>query len=154
MNEASGLPNAGIRFAWIMAVAGAVPFVAAAAVIVAGPAVHQPLAIQAMTTYAAVILSFLGGVHWGIGVSINADAPRSAQTLFVLAIVPALLAWALLFVTQPNSRIFVAIFLFGFVWVVDALLCLQKLIPLWFFRLRCIVSAIVVASLLMAALHL
>lgn len=144
----------GTGFAYLLTLTGALPFVAAAAVIIAGPVEHQALALQAMTTYAAVILSFLGGVQWGIGVSINANAPRSAQTLFVLAIVPALLAWALLFVAQPNARVLVAIFLFGFVWVVDALLCLQKLIPPWFFRLRCIVSAIVIASLLMAALHL
>ena len=107
-----------------------------------------------MTTYAAVILSFLGGIQWGIGISIAESAPRSAQTLFMLSIVPSLLACALLFVAQPNSRVLVAIFLFGFVWVVDALLCLQKLIPVWFFSLRCVVTAIVITSLIIVAIRL
>ena len=154
MSEDTDSTTHGTRFAYLLTLAGAIPFIAAATVIVGGPAEYKLLAIQAMTTYSAVILSFLGGVQWGIGVSINADAPRSAQSLFVLSIIPALLAWTLLFVTQPNSRVLVAIFLFGFVWVVDALLCLQKLIPLWFFRLRCIVSAIVMSSLVTVAVQI
>ena len=44
----------------------------------------------------------------------------------------------------------VAIFLFAFVSVIDALLNMQKLIPPWFFKLRSIISVIVIASLAIA----
>jgi hypothetical protein len=107
-----------------------------------------------MNTYAAVILSFLGGIQWGLGVSIAETAPLSAQTLFGLSIVPSLLAWAMLFVPQANAQVMVAISLFGFVWMVDAMLFLQKLIPQWFFRLRCIITAIVVTCLIFATLRM
>ncbi len=119
MSAPTGPFNPGMRLAWILALAGVIPFIGAAGAILLGPAAHQAIVIQLATSYAAVTLSFLGGIQWGIGLPISASAPRSAQTLLVLSIVPALLAWALLFVAQPNARMLVAIFLFGFAWVVD-----------------------------------
>ena len=154
MSSGAGIFNPGTRLAYLLTLLGVTPFVVAAAVVASGPTEHQALVIQLVTTYAAVILSFLGGIQWGIGVSIADSAPRSAQTLFMLSIVPSMLAWALLFVAQPNARVLVAISLFGFVWVVDALLCLQKIIPAWFFRLRSIVTAIVIASMIFVAIRL
>ena len=44
----------------------------------------------------------------------------------------------------------VAIFLLGFVWVIDALLYVQRVIPMWFFKLRCVVSSIVLVALIAA----
>ena len=142
------------RLALILSLAGALPFIAGAAVLWAGPAVYASSALQAIITYAAVILSFLGGIQWGIGVSVAETAPRSAQSLFLLSVVPSLLSWAMLFIDGAGARLLVAIFLFGFVWVIDALLHLQKLIPNWFFRLRCIITSIVIVSLLAALLRL
>lgn len=154
MSNRNILLNPGIRLAYLLALAGAIPFISAAGIVSLGAVEYQPLAVQGATTYAAVILSFLGGIQWGIGLSLTSDAPRSAQTLLLLSVVPSLLAWALLFVAQPNARVLVAIFLFGFVWVVDALLSLQKLIPPWFFRLRCIVTAAVIASMAIIAIKI
>jgi len=142
------------RLALLLSLAGALPFIAGAAVLWAGPAAYAPAALQAIITYAAVILSFLGGIQWGIGVSVSESAPRSAQSLFLLSVVPSLLSWAMLFIDGAGARLLVAIFLFGFVWVIDALLHLQKLIPNWFFRLRCIITSIVIVSLLAALLRL
>lgn len=77
------------RLALLLSLAGALPFIAGAAVLWAGPAAYAPSALQAIITYAAVILSFLGGVHWGFGFRHSA-APAS---LFVWGVVPSLLAW-------------------------------------------------------------
>ena len=74
--------------------------------------------------------------------------------MFLLSVVPSLLSWAMLFIDANGARIIVAIFLFAFVWVIDALLHLQELIPKWFFRLRCIVSPIVIGSLAAALIAL
>ncbi len=69
--------------------AGLLPFVLGAALIwIVRPdaRIHVSTALSA---YAAVILSFLGGIHWGFG--IRAAADQSAR--FVWAVVPSLLAW-------------------------------------------------------------
>lgn len=117
-----------------------------------GIGMYRPLALQAITTYAAVIVSFLGGIQWGIGVITQEQQPQTARSLFLLSIVPSLLAWAMLFLPSSGSRIIVAIFLLGFVWIIDALLHLQKVIPTWFFKLRSVISAIAIISLIAALL--
>ena len=143
-----------LRLPLLLSLAGILPFIAGAAVLWFGPAASAPAALTAIITYAAVVLSFLGGIQWGIGVSVSETAPQSAQSLFLLSVVPSLLGWAMLFIDAYGARLIVAIFLFGFVWVIDALLHLQKLIPDWFFRLRCIITPIVIASLTAALMSL
>jgi hypothetical protein len=139
-----------MQLALLLTLAGALPFVAGAATLWFGPAAYSPLVLQGIVTYAAVILSFLGGIQWGVGVSISDAAPKSAQSLFLLSVVPSILAWCTLFIDANNVKLIVAVFLFCFVWAVDALLHMQKLIPGWFFRVRSIITPLVVASLFAA----
>ena len=141
------------KLALALSIAGTVPFVACAGYISFGGPEYQGLFLQLITAYSTAVLSFLGGIQWGIGLSVCETAPKSAQSLFLLSVVPLLLSWAMLFIDAAGSRLIVAIFLFGFVWVIDALLHLQKLIPNWFFRLRCIITPIVIASLTAALLR-
>ena len=49
----------------------------------------HPHVAAALSAYAAVVVAFLGGVHWGFGFTQAAPAPR----LFVWGVVPALVAW-------------------------------------------------------------
>lgn len=131
----------------LLSLAGALPFLFCAGMMAFVPADERHAYLRAMIAYAAVILSFLGGIQWGTALSIAASAPRSATTLFILSIVPSLLAWAVLLIEADHRRIFLAIFLFGLVWAIDALLYLQKLIPRWFFQLRCGITPVVIACL-------
>lgn len=146
--------GASARIAQALTYAGLLPFVGCTALILFGNALglvhYRPLALQAISVYAAVIVSFLGGIQWGIGVATLEQQPHTARTLFLLSVVPSLLAWAMLFLPATTSRLVVALFLVGFVWVIDALLHLQKVIPVWFFRLRCIASAAVILTLVVA----
>lgn len=142
------------RVADFLAYAGTIPFVVVAFILLfgnmLGMGMLRPLAAQGITTYAAIIVSFLGGIQWGLGIATYEQQPQTARSLFTLSVVPSLLAWAMLFLPQSTSRIVVAIFLVGFVWIIDSLLHLQKVIPPWFFKLRCIVSGVVIVSLIAA----
>ncbi|MBC7624493.1 MAG: DUF3429 domain-containing protein [Aeromicrobium sp.] len=144
------------RVATILSYAGTMPFITCAVILLFGPQLGlgglRQFAGQAITTYAAVIVSFLGGIQWGVGLATHEQQPQTAKSLFLLSVVPSLLAWAMLFLPNGSSRVIVAIFLVGFVWVIDALLHLQQVLPTWFFRLRSIVSAVVMASLIAALL--
>jgi hypothetical protein len=133
-----------------LTLAGAIPFAGLALAVWIAPAEYHAQAGNALIAYAAVILSFLGGIQWGGAVALAESAPKSAQTMWLLSVIPSLLAWAMLFVPGSGARVIVAICLFAFVWIIDALLHLQKLIPNWFFRLRTLITAIVVSSLLIA----
>jgi hypothetical protein len=66
--------------------AGLIPFAAGAAMAWLLPPEWRPFAAAALSAYAAVIVSFLGGIHWGIG--FRDGTPR----LFLWGVVPSLLA--------------------------------------------------------------
>ena len=57
----------------------------------------QPYATLALAGYAAVIVSFLGGIHWGV--ALRQTAP--AASLFIWGVLPSLVAW--LAVMMPAS---------------------------------------------------
>ena len=76
---------------------GLLPFVLGALLVwVVNPEAH-PYATLALAGYAAVIVSFLGGIHWGLAFRLSAP-PAS---LFVWGVVPSLVAW--LAVLMPAS---------------------------------------------------
>lgn len=69
--------------------AGLLPFVGGALLVwLVWPEAH-PYVTLALSAYAATIVSFLGGVHWGV--AFREPAPDS--TLFVWGVVPPLMAW-------------------------------------------------------------
>ena len=70
--------------------AGLVPFVAVAAMTWLLPPESRLFAATVLSAYAAVIVSFLGGIHWGIG--FRDGLPR----LFLWGVLPSLAAAAAL----------------------------------------------------------
>ena len=78
--------------------AGLLPFVALAGLMWLGRADRLPLVATALVAYAAVIVSFLGGIHWGLGFMRGGGGHAPADSVsrrfhFVWGIVPSLLAW-------------------------------------------------------------
>jgi Protein of unknown function (DUF3429) len=77
--------------------AGLAPFVLGALLVwLVNDAAH-PYVTLALSAYAALIVSFLGGIHWGIGFQLPAPPP----TLFAWGVLPSLAAW--LAVVMPPS---------------------------------------------------
>ncbi len=69
--------------------AGLLPFVLGAALTWIVRADAHPYVAAALSAYAAVIVSFLGGIHWGLGFR----AQPASASLFVWGVVPSLTAW-------------------------------------------------------------
>ncbi len=69
--------------------AGLMPFVGGAALLWLVRPELQPWVEAALTAYAAVIVSFLGGIHWGL--ALRQAAPPAA--LLAWGVVPSLVAW-------------------------------------------------------------
>lgn len=138
----------------LLILTGAIPFPAATLSLIAGGPLHPTVAIVTLVTYAAVALSFLCGIQWGIAVSIAESAPTSANRLFVLSAVPVLLAWGILWLNSPAQQIGAAFLILLAAWALDALLRLRNLLPGWFFRLRSLVTLIIGISLAGAWLKL
>lgn len=80
------------RWMLILGRAGLLPFVGLAALLWLVDPELQPWVALALAAYGALIASFLGGIHWGIGWSSNA-AQGSPAVHFGWGVVPSLLAW-------------------------------------------------------------
>ena len=65
------------------------PFVVGAAGVWLLPSHLHALLAVVLSSYAAVVISFLGGIHWGLAFGVG-DAPGS---LFAWGVIPALVAW-------------------------------------------------------------
>lgn len=72
------------RAATLLGLAGLIPFVGLTAMM------YQPWAIGLFMTYSAVILSFLGGIHWGVALR---DTDWRNNWRLCLCMLPSLLAW-------------------------------------------------------------
>jgi ABC-type amino acid transport system permease subunit len=83
----------------LLAYAGLTPFVGLAVLLwLVDPDLH-PFVALAMAGYGASIVSFLGGIHWGIGFR-NVSRMHNAPLFnFGWGVVPSLLAW--IAVTMP-----------------------------------------------------
>ena len=69
--------------------AGLVPFMLGALLLwLVRPDAH-PYVAAALSAYAAVIVSFLGGIHWGLGFRAQPADPSR----FIWGVVPSLVAW-------------------------------------------------------------
>jgi hypothetical protein len=74
--------------------AGLAPFVLLTALMWLVDGELLPFVSIALGGYAAAIVSFLGGVHWGIGFMRGQTDPANAPAFhFVWGVVPSLLAW-------------------------------------------------------------
>lgn len=77
---------------------GLVPFVACTALALGGGP-FAGLAEDALLAYGAVILAFLGAVHWGLALAAPQDE-AAARARLTLGVLPALIGWAAL--VSPN----------------------------------------------------
>lgn len=90
LDHNSALQQTAIRLAW----AGLAPFILLAAFGLIGftgeQGLYQTLALHGFLIYSAVILSFLGGIHWGL---IMANTMNNPQGRLVICMAPSLIAW-------------------------------------------------------------
>ena len=99
-----------------------------------------------LLSYGTVILSFLGGLHWGRVITIpNADE-RSDSVWLILSVCPSLLGWvALLLPVKAGALILSLCFLA--VLQIDQKFLKEHIWPAWMRPLRLHLSLIAIASL-------
>ena len=76
--------------------AGLIPFIGLALLLWLVSAALHPFVALALLAYGAVIVSFLGGIHWGIGLRYaTTETPGHAFHL-IWGVAPSLMAWVAL----------------------------------------------------------
>ncbi len=128
------------RVALALGYAGLIPFVGLAAASLAAPAEPAAFAAKALLAYGATILSFLGGVHWGLAIAARERAPGAFAMSLAIGVLPQLLGWAALLVSLPIGALMTASGLVALL-AADAQAVRRGLAPGWFFTLRWPLSA-------------
>lgn len=129
------------RVARWLGLGGLLPFLAGVTALLGG----RGDVYFALAAYAAVILSFVGAVHWGAAIWLQ--SPKPARE-FAASVVPALIAWvALLLPERPGLALLTVAFAGWYAWERYAV---WDWYPRWYARLRSLLTAVVCACLLIA----
>jgi hypothetical protein len=132
----------------MLALLGFVPF-AVLALWLYGIAPDHPWrqgTILLLTTYAAIVLSFLGGIRWGLALlAREGEGGRDIN----LSILPPLMGWIAVIVPPPLTFVFLAVaFAAQGAW--DSLTLTPERVPAWYRRVRIQLTILVVAALVVA----
>ncbi|MEM8795487.1 MAG: DUF3429 domain-containing protein [Pseudomonadota bacterium] len=121
---------------------GLIPFIAGTLLVFMGGAgiVAVPQAELFLTAYGAVILSFLGGVRWGLALADPNHAAQARDQAF--SVVPSLIGWlALLLPFSSGIGVLAVAFLIQGAWDIKTMRSGGG--PQWYGTLRTILTAIV-----------
>lgn len=131
---------------------GAVPFVVLALSVPMFDGMPREQAAFALAAYGAVILSFLGGVHWGLAIAAAGprQAPAGLSRRLGFSVVPSLLGWTALLLPRPLDFVVLAA-AFALLLLFDVLASRRGEAPPWYPTLRWPLTVVVVASLAVAA---
>ena len=149
MNNASGPPRQSIPIsvAWL-GYGGLLPFVALAVACFTS-AEYGLLGRVALIVYGAVILSFVGALHWAFAMTLPDLSAAKRNECFIWSVVPALLAWPAAtlmaaFAQGVIASVFfgislaAALLITGFLtnYMQDLRLARVAALPLWYLPLR------------------
>lgn len=108
--------------------------------------VWREMTIRLLTGYSAIVLTFLGGARWGA--ALGGGYRRTGRDI-ALAVLPALLAWSVLFIPPRFGFVLLAVaFAAQGAW--DALSGQAGVLPDWFARLRMQLTTVAVIAMVTA----
>lgn len=120
--------------------AGLLPFIVSAMFCFTDNMQWRQLALASLINYAAIIITFIGALHWGS--ALNALKHNSHPQL-ILSVVPSLIAWLALFLSSVYA-IGILIMLYIAMLIIDLKLWSHRA---WFVRLRIQLTIAAVLSL-------
>ncbi len=142
--------SAAPRPALFFGLAGLIPFVGLALLVVVAPPDTQDPASQALLQYGALIATFVGALHWAYAVA-GVASSASATARYGWSVLPSLVAWlALQPPTQTGLRL-VAVLLVA-CYLADRQLLRPTSLPQWIADLRLLLTSVAVVSLVVASL--
>jgi len=139
-----------VSAAWLGGL-GALPFIGLASAMPFLTGAPRSLVADALVAYGATILSFLGGIHWGLAIVSQGGVGRARlPARLIFSVVPSLVAWAALLVADTTGLFILALAVAAMLWV-DLRATRVGEAPPWYPNLRIPLTCIVVAALLLGA---
>jgi hypothetical protein len=112
---------------------------------------HGAVWSDALYAYGAIILSFIGALHWGLAMSLPELTERQRSAWFAWSVVPALIAWSAVLFSPPLAAPLLVV---GFIahYLQDRRLARQATLPGWYLPLRLRLSSVAVVCLVAGVL--
>ena len=147
MRSSPAIPRAALVLGWL----GVIPFAAFSLLALTGGVLPPGAALHALVLYGVVILSFMGGAHWGLAIAPDEASSRVSAMRLALSVLPALAGFALSFLPAVAALVglsaaFVALLAY------DVAAARAGAAPAWYPALRLQLTGAVVICLLLAAL--
>ncbi len=109
----------------------------------------RSFSLNAFITYAAVIIGFVGAVHWGF--LLKADDIVNKNLLLSLSVLPGLIGWSALLLNQQLALIIFALS-YPLVFIYEKVTSLKNIFPDWYMSMRvkltCCVTLMVLVMIL------
>jgi hypothetical protein len=132
----------------LLGYAGLLPFLACAVALLLPEAGLREAAARLLPGYGAVILSFLGGVHWGL--VLRSPSPR-APALLAIGVLPSLAGWLSLLL--PLEKALAAqVAVFGAFWLYEHRVLGPGVIPPAYLAMRRWLTLVAIAALGLATM--
>ncbi len=151
MSASASIP----RIPLLLGLGGLVPFIALSLALAFGiiiPTFEDGDSMRvALVGYGVAILSFQGGVRWGLAIKQSEDGGSKADRDFIISVIPPLIGWFAWFQSSPADLWWLAAahVLLG---LLDYGLACRIVVPEWYGRMRLALAGIAAACLMLAAL--
>ena len=108
------------------------------------------ISLYNLLNYSVIILSFIGAIHWGVAIHNKNTDFRS----YLWSVLPAIIGWVVLigFTTNYLLIIICLMLAFALTFYVDLLYTKKNIFPLWYLKLRKILSVVVFICLGLVAM--
>lgn len=132
----------------VLGLAGLVPFISGALGLWVIPEVWRERVMEELLSYAAIILAFMGAIHWGLAMRAEESSDKAPLQLG-MSVIPPLLGWFAL--SLPINLALPVFFLaFAALYFADLWAVNHGLAPVWYPALRKPLSIVVIVSLAVA----
>ncbi|MEM9356904.1 MAG: DUF3429 domain-containing protein [Pseudomonadota bacterium] len=142
-DQVSKIPTTTLAWGWV----GVLPFATLSLALLFGDTFIAGVARQVLVPYAAIILTFMGGVHWGL----EMRGAGRGSLLYNSGIFPSLVAVAALVLPVHLALLALGVGFAGLL-AFDLWMAQQGIIPRWYSKLRIQLTSAVLACLIVAGL--
>jgi hypothetical protein len=124
---------------------GLIPFIGLATLANIEPS-HGILYRGALLLYGAVILSFVGAIHWGVAMMVTDLNDQDRRAAYVWSVIPALMAW-MTYILSPITAALALVLGFLLQYWRDVTLARKIAWPVWYLPLRIRLTLVAILSL-------
>jgi len=132
---------------FLLGFGGTIPFFVPAALVYLNPD-HLEIWQSLLWNYGAVILSFVGALHWAFAMFAKDLSERDQTISYIWSVIPALVAWVAISIDCPAITPWMLVLGFIAQLIQDWRLSFKISFPHWFIPLRIQLTTVAVISLL------